>query len=72
MDHLQQALVVHRANGDRHREAFTLRFLGTAQARAGLLADAQESWTQAAAIFDDLGDAAQAAEVRAEQVGSST
>ncbi|HEY6311775.1 MAG TPA: BTAD domain-containing putative transcriptional regulator [Streptosporangiaceae bacterium] len=68
LGYLQEALVVHTANGDRHREAFTLRFLGTAQARLGLTADAQESWTRAAAIFDDLGDAAQAAEVRAEQV----
>lgn len=68
LGYLQEALVVHQANGDRHREAFTLRFLGTAEARLGLTADAQESWTRAAAIFDDLGDAAQAAEVRAEQV----
>jgi DNA-binding SARP family transcriptional activator len=72
LDCLQHALVVHRANGDRHGEALTLRFLGTAQARTGALADAQESWTRAAAIFDDLGDAAQAAEIRAEQVGSSS
>ena len=65
LEYLRQALAVHRATGDRHREAFTLRFLGIAQSRAGLTAEARESWTQAAAIFDDLGDRVQAAEVHA-------
>jgi hypothetical protein len=62
---LWQALAVHRATGDRHREAFTLRFLGVAQSRAGRPAEAEVSWAQAAAIFDDLGDHAQADEIRA-------
>ncbi|HEX2823779.1 MAG TPA: BTAD domain-containing putative transcriptional regulator [Streptosporangiaceae bacterium] len=67
---LRQALTSHQATGNRHRQAATLRSLGTAQNRAGLEAGARESWAQAAAIFDDLGDSAQAAEIRAEQVTS--
>jgi tetratricopeptide (TPR) repeat protein len=70
LDCLEQALVIHRAEGDRHREAFTLRFLGSAQARLGLVAEAEASRMRAAAIFDELGDTAQAAEVRAEQIVS--
>jgi DNA-binding SARP family transcriptional activator len=70
LDCLEQALVIHRAEGDRHREAFTLRFLGSAQARVGLVAEADESWRLAAAILDELGDTAQAAEVRTEQAVS--
>jgi len=65
LEHLRQALAVHRATGDRHREAFTLRFLGVAQSRAGRPAEAEVSWGQAAVIFDDLGDHAQADEIRA-------
>ena len=65
LEHLWQALAVHRATGDRHREAFTLRFLGVAQSRAGRPAEAEVSWGQAAVIFDDLGDHAQADEIRA-------
>jgi len=65
LEHLRQALAAHRATGDRHREAFTLRFLGVAQSRAARPAEAEVSWAQAAAIFDDLGDHAQADEIRA-------
>jgi DNA-binding SARP family transcriptional activator len=67
LDYLRQALASHQAAGNRLRQAVTLRFLGRTQARNGLAAEARESWTQAAAIFDDLGDSVQAAEVRAEQ-----
>jgi DNA-binding SARP family transcriptional activator len=70
LDCLEQALVIHRAEGDRHREAFTLRFLGSAQVRLGLVAEAEASRMRAAAIFDELGDTAQAGEVRAEQLVS--
>ena len=70
IDCLRQALTSHRATGNRHQQAATLRSLGTAQNRAGLAAEARESWAQAAAIYDDLGDRSQAAEVRAEQVKS--
>lgn len=67
---LREAVTSHRATGNRHRQAATLKSLGTAQSRAGLAAEARESWAQAAAAFDDLGDSALAAEVRAEWVTS--
>jgi DNA-binding SARP family transcriptional activator len=70
LDYLHQALASHQAAGNRLRQAVTLRFLGRIQARTGLAAEARESWTRAAAIFDDLGDSVQAAEVRAEHVTS--
>jgi DNA-binding SARP family transcriptional activator/Tfp pilus assembly protein PilF len=70
MDCLRQALNSHRATGNRRRQAATLRSLGTAQCRAGQRAEARESWAQAVAIFEDLGDSAEAAEVRAEQDAS--
>ncbi len=69
LDCLRQALTSHRTTGNRRRQAATLRSLGTAQSRVGLAADARESWQQAAAIFEELGDNAEAAEVRAEQAG---
>jgi DNA-binding SARP family transcriptional activator len=71
LDYLSQALASHQAAGNRHRQALTLRFLGRAQARAGLTEQAQASWARSAAIFDDLGDSAQAADIRAELVRSS-
>jgi tetratricopeptide (TPR) repeat protein len=67
---LRQSLSSHQAAGNRNRQAVTLRLMATAQIRNGLMAQARESFTQAAAIFADLGDNAQAAEVRAEQVAS--
>ena len=70
LDCLAQAVDSHRSTGNRHRQAATLRSLGTAQNRTGHRAEAGRSWAQAAAIFTDLGDSAQAAEVRAEQDSS--
>jgi DNA-binding SARP family transcriptional activator len=70
LDCLRQALASHRATGNRRRQAATLKSLGTAQSRACLAAEARESWAQAAAIFTELGDSAEAAEVRAEQEAS--
>jgi DNA-binding SARP family transcriptional activator len=70
LDCLRQALGSHEASGNRQRQAVTLRLLGRTLIRTGLAAEAHKSWTQAAAIFDDLGDTAQAAEVRAEHVAS--
>jgi tetratricopeptide (TPR) repeat protein len=67
---LQEALTSHRATGNRRRQAATLRSLGTAQSRVGQAAEASESRDQAAAIFTDLGDRAEAEEVRAEQAES--
>ncbi len=70
LDCLRQALASHQAAGNRHRQAVTLRFLGNTQARNGLAAQARESRVRAAAIFDSLGDTAQAAEVHAERDAS--
>jgi DNA-binding SARP family transcriptional activator/Tfp pilus assembly protein PilF len=67
---LRQALTSHQASGNRRRQAATLRSLAEAQSRAGLMAEARESRTQAVAIFEALGDSAEAAEARAEQVAS--
>jgi DNA-binding SARP family transcriptional activator len=71
LDCLRQALASHRATGNRRRQAVTLRSLGIVQSHAGLAAEADESWAEAAAIFAELGDTAQAAEVRAEQAASA-
>jgi DNA-binding SARP family transcriptional activator/tetratricopeptide (TPR) repeat protein len=62
----RQALASHRVAGNRQRQAITLSFLGQLQARDGQADGARESLLAAAAIFDDLGDRAQAARVRAE------
>src|SRR6266487_969465 len=67
---LHEALVNHRSSGNRGRQAATLTTLGTAQNRVGLAAEAHESWTQATAIFTELGDLAEAEKVRAEQATS--
>jgi tetratricopeptide (TPR) repeat protein len=67
---LQEALTSHRATGNRRRQAATLRSLGTAQSRVGQAAEARESWRQAAVIFTELGDRAEAEEVHAEQAES--
>ena len=70
LDCLRQALASHQATGNRRRQAATLKSLGTAESRAGLAAQARGSWARAAAIFTELGDRAEAAEVLAEQEAS--
>jgi DNA-binding SARP family transcriptional activator len=67
---LQEALSSHQATGNRRRQAATLRSLGTAQSRVGQAAGGRASRDQAAAIFTELGDRAEAEEVRAEQAES--
>ena len=69
-DSLRQALTSHRTTGNRRRQAATLRSVGTAECRVGQAAQARQSWAQAAAIFEELGDRTEAAEVRAEQESS--
>jgi len=69
LDCLQQALSSHRAAGNRHRQALTLRALGAVQAENGLAAEARHSWTEAAEIFDGLGDGTLAAQVREDLAG---
>jgi tetratricopeptide (TPR) repeat protein len=70
MNCLREAVISHQSAGSRHKQALTLRSLGGVQARNGLADEARQSWAQAAAIFDELGDLAQAAQVRDEQVAS--
>ena len=70
LDCLRQALASHQASGNRQRQAATLEVRSAPRWPAGLAAEARESWTQAAAIFEELGDSAEAAEVRAEQATS--
>jgi tetratricopeptide (TPR) repeat protein len=67
---LRRALASHQATGNRPRQAATLRSMGSAQSRLGLMAEARESWTLAAALFEEVGDSAEAAETRAEQAVS--
>jgi tetratricopeptide (TPR) repeat protein len=66
LDCLSRALDSHRADGNRHQQAVSLRLLGTAQARAGMTAEARESLARAVAIFEELGDLAMADQARAE------
>jgi tetratricopeptide (TPR) repeat protein len=70
LDCLKRALTSHQATGNRRMQAASLRSLGTAQNRSGLAAEARASWTRAAAIFEELGDSAEAEEVRTEQAES--
>jgi DNA-binding SARP family transcriptional activator len=70
MDCFRRALAGHQAAGSRQRQAVTLHTLAGVQARNGLTAEAGRSWAEAAAIFDELGDTARAAEVRAEAAAS--
>ena len=70
LDSLQQALRSHQASGSRHRQAVTLSALAAVQAEGGLVAEARRSWGQAAAIFDELGDASAAAGARADQAAA--
>jgi tetratricopeptide (TPR) repeat protein len=69
LDCLRQALSSHRASGNRHRQALTLRALGAVQAENGLAAEARHSWTEAAQIFGELGDTTLAAQVREDLAG---
>ncbi|MFZ0187971.1 MAG: tetratricopeptide repeat protein, partial [Streptosporangiaceae bacterium] len=70
LDCLQEALSSHRAAGNRHRQAVTLRALGAAQTENGQTVQARHSWAEALAIFVELGDETQAAQVR-EDLASS-
>jgi tetratricopeptide (TPR) repeat protein len=66
LDCLARAVASHQAADNRLQQALTLKSLAHAQASRGQTAQARGSRIQAATIFDELEDAAQAAEVRAE------
>ena len=62
---LTEALSQHRLYGDLIGEATALKHLGRAYEKTGDLAQALASWTAALAIFEQIGEAAEAAEVAA-------
>ena len=55
-EHYRQARDIFGTIGDRHREANTLIGLGEAQRAAGDNETARQSWREALAILEDLGD----------------
>jgi tetratricopeptide (TPR) repeat protein len=61
----QEALSRHRASGDRGGEAWTLMWLGEAQAETGGRAEAMTSLAAALRIFKQTGDQEQAAKTAA-------
>jgi DNA-binding SARP family transcriptional activator len=65
----QDALTIRRSVGSRQSQGLTMVFLGRAQLRAGDLAEARRCWAGAYAIFDELGDEEQLAEVSSELAG---
>jgi DNA-binding SARP family transcriptional activator len=62
---LMEAVRTHRATGDLHGEATALTHLGQMHLDSGNSAGARESWTLALAIFNQVDDRAEAAEVGA-------
>ncbi len=58
---LRESLAIRREIGDAHGEAVTLRLLGLAVDRAGDHAQAHDLLAEAARLFEDLGDQAEAA-----------
>jgi DNA-binding SARP family transcriptional activator len=64
LDYLRQAVALHHVVRERRGEATALKHLGDAYLSNGHPAEAQETLTRAYAIFEDLGDEAQAADVR--------
>jgi DNA-binding SARP family transcriptional activator/tetratricopeptide (TPR) repeat protein len=62
---LTDAIPQHRSYGDLVGEATALKLLGQAHEKTGDLAGARTSWTEALAIFEQIGEKAEAAEVAA-------
>jgi DNA-binding SARP family transcriptional activator len=62
--HLREALPIQHDIGDVHGEAVTLRLLGLALDRAGNHTEARDRLSEAVALFEKLGDQAQAREAR--------
>jgi DNA-binding SARP family transcriptional activator len=69
---LQDSAGMWRAIGNRHGEAATLARLGTALRLAGEPEQAGEALARALALFEELGDLAQAAVVRAALAGGAS
>jgi len=66
LESLREAVEFHRVASSLHRQAVVLRELARAQAGAGQPERARGSLAQAIAIFEELGDAVMADQVRAE------
>ena len=62
---LMDALPRHRSLGDLVGEATALRYVGLAQEKIGDVAAARTSWTAALAIFEQIGEKGESAEVSA-------
>ena len=62
---LTEAISQHRLYGDLVGEATTLKHLGHAHEKTGDLVQAQASWAAALAIFNQIGETMEAAEVAA-------
>jgi DNA-binding SARP family transcriptional activator len=60
---LKEAVRLHRAAGDLVGQGVALKYLGQAHRECGQVAEARQSWTAARAIFDQLGERAEADEV---------
>jgi tetratricopeptide (TPR) repeat protein len=65
VESLTEAMRMHRAAGDLVGEATVLTHLGQMHRDAGNVAEARKSWTMALAIFDQIGERVEAAEVAA-------
>ena len=68
----EDALTIRRAVGSRHSQGLTMIFLGRAQLRAGNINGARTCWDDVYALFDELGDDEQLAEVSSELAGLRT
>jgi tetratricopeptide (TPR) repeat protein len=60
---LTEAVREHRATGELFPEAMAHKYLGQAHEDTGNVAEAQKSLTTALAIFEQIGERAEAAEV---------
>jgi hypothetical protein len=58
---LEQALVIHQAEGDTTGQAQDLQLLGVARSRTGHAEAARAAWHHAVSLFEGLGDGKQAA-----------
>jgi DNA-binding SARP family transcriptional activator/Tfp pilus assembly protein PilF len=64
LDSARRALDIHRSAGHLLGQALALKFLGEAELSLGQAAAARESWTSALAMFTQLGEDAEVAEIQ--------
>jgi tetratricopeptide (TPR) repeat protein len=63
LDNASLALDIHKSTGDLIGQALALKFLGEAQLALGQVTLARAAWNTAFASFQQLGEAAEAAEI---------